>query len=111
MYDHRICYCVCTFMDTIFVFGGLRDDITNSCLQFDTKDHNWKEVARMNEARRWAACAVFEGRIVVSGGRDNNRNELNKVESYDVIADEWSPMPNMINRHSFHELVVVRNNF
>ena len=46
---------------------------------------------------------------VISGGKDNVFNELNTVESYDVIADNWSQMPNMINGHSLHESVVVRN--
>ena len=109
MYDDRIDFCGLSFIDKIFMFGGLRDGITNSCLQFDTKDHNWKEVAPMNEARYNAACVVFEGRIVLSGGRDNTTNKLNIVESFDVIADEWSPMPNMINRHGGHRLIVVRN--
>ena len=68
-----------------------------------------KKVAGMNEARRDAACTVFEGRIVVSGGLDINYNKLNTVDSYDVIADEWSPMANMIQSKRYHSSVVVRN--
>ena len=39
----------------------------------------------MNEARLFEACAVFEERIVVSGGRSNNGHDLVSVESYDVL--------------------------
>ena len=97
-------------MDKIFVFGGGHNYIyaTNSCLQFNTKDCKWKEVAGMNDSRRSSACAVFEGRIVVAGGNDNYAR-LNTVESYDVDADKWSPMPNMIQVKIYHRLVVVRN--
>ena len=114
MYDDRENFSACAFMDKIFIIGGwyYADEertTTNSCLQFDTKDNNWKEVAGMNEARRCAACTIFEGRIVVSGGWDENYNELNTIESYDVIADEWSSMPNMTSGKALHGLVVVRN--
>ena len=63
----------------------------------------------MNEARVCAACVVFNGNIVVSGGMDNNEDELNTVESYDVFADKWTSMPNMINNFVCHNLVVVNN--
>ena len=52
---------------------------------------------------------MFEGRIVVCGGWDNNINTLNTVETYDVVADKWSSMPNMIQSKRRHSLVAVRN--
>ena len=109
IYDYRQCYCACGFIDKIFVIGGYNVGLmdTKSCLQFDTKDNRWKEVAPMNESRLEAACTVFEGNIVVSGGTFDGY--LNTVESYDVIADKWSSMPNMVNGKSSHSLVVVRN--
>ena len=74
---------------------------TDSCLQFDTKQNTWKEVARMNHIRLNAACTVFEGRIVVSGGLKRNVGELKTVEVYDHSSDKWSDMPQMINgRHN-----------
>ena len=107
MSDERINYCVCAFMDKIFVFGGYYDSVRyqnsiNSCLEFNTKDHAWKQVSGMNQVRSRAAGAVFEGRHVAN-------MTLNSVESYDVFADRWSPMPNMIERKHGHGLVVVRN--
>ena len=110
MYDDRIYCCACTFMDTIFVIGGSKKYTSSkSCLQFNTKENSWKEVARMEEARSDSACAVFEERIVVSGGYDNDFNDLYTVESYHVAADSWSPMPSMIQRRRCHSLVVVKN--
>ena len=114
MYDGRTGFCTCSFMDKIYIFGGYNKySSLHSALQFDpnfTNYHKWTKIARMDQAREDAACAVFEGNIVVCGGNnDNNRDSLNTVESYDVIGNEWSPMPNMINGAAFHSLVVVKN--
>ena len=110
IHDERSWYCVCAFMSKVFVIGGhKKSTVTNSCLQFDTRDYSWKEVAGMNEARKRLACAVFEERIVVSGGSDNNFRKFNSVESYDVAADKFTPMPNMIGRRMGHNLVAVKN--
>ena len=109
MTDDRESFCACPFIDGIFVFGGvILGDITNSCLQFDTKDYSWKKVATMNEVRSNAACAVFEERIVVSGGWSNAEDYLNTVESYDVLPNKWSTMPNMNSAKRHHSLVVVK---
>ena len=109
-------YSVCGFMDKIFIFGGRylhkdnRKTDTNSCLQFNTNDNTWKEVTGMNEARSGSACAVFEGRIVVSGGKSYvDRHDFNSVEVYDVFGNEWSFMPNMTRSRICHNMVVVRD--
>ena len=110
VYDDRGYFCACAFMDKIFVISGYKCRTRiNSCLQFDTKLNTWKEVNGMNGVRSSAACAVFEGNVTVAGGCDNDNNKLRSVESYDVVADEWSPMPNMINGKYCHSLVAVKN--
>ena len=111
MYDNRKRFCACAFTDKIFIIGGFyldETDVTNTCVAFDKTHNDWKEVAEMNQVRESAACTIFEGRIVVSGGQDDNDIELNTVESYDVIAAKWSSMPNMIDSKIRHSLVVVR---
>ena len=60
----RLNFCSGAFMDKIYVMGGRGN--TASCLQFATKNRRWKEVSRMKEERTSAACAVFQGRIVVA---------------------------------------------
>ena len=113
----RTLFCACAFMDDIFITGGIIFEIenehmsyiTDSCLKFGVKDCKWKEVARMNEARCYAASTLFEGRIVVSGGEDTDEYSLDTVESYDAIANSWISMPNTITSHSHHGLVAVSN--
>ena len=55
------------------------------CLHFYTKEESWKTVAYMKEARESAACAVFQGNIIVSGVLDDYGSYLNSVESYELM--------------------------
>ena len=45
--------------------------------------------------------------VIVAGGYNNNF--LRSVESYDVIADQWSPMPYLNKTKVNHRLAVVKN--
>ena len=110
MWDNFVAFCACAFMDKIYIIGGDKGRVTiNSCLQFDTSDYSGKKISRMNEVRACAACVVYEERIVVSGGLDNDFRISNTVESYDILPDKWSSMPNMNYRNYNHSLVVVKN--
>ena len=84
-------------------------EIFNSCLMFIPADCSWKEVAEINESRYNASCTVFEGKIVVSGGFNNN-GRLNSVEAYDHVSKSWTNMSNMINERSSHKSASVKNN-
>ena len=112
MFDERKNFCVCAFMNKIYIFGGLyiqNLEVIDSCLQFDTKDNNLKTVSEMLETRCNAACVVFQGNAVVSGGINNDEHKLNTVESYDVFADKWSSMPNMLKNKYLHNSVVIKD--
>ena len=61
----------------------------------------------MIEPRSATACSVFEGNIVVCGGRNNET--INTVEAYDHIADSWSYMPRMIKGRYYHKSVAVKS--
>ena len=100
--------CVCGFINKIYFVGGstLKGEVT--CC-FDTVDCAWKYAAGTNHYRSNAACTVFEGKVVVSGGQHYNYTDLSSVEAFDHVADEWSFMPSMIESASRHELVAVKN--
>ena len=84
--NYRDISCAYAFMDQIFILGS-GDDCppSNVCIKLDTKDMKWKEVARMNEFRRRAACTIFEGKIFVSGGWSGTQS-LNTLEAYDKLV-------------------------
>ena len=67
--DERNC-CILIFMDKLFVMGGGNSNfgINNACVFYDKQTCNWYSTAVMIEGRDNAACTVFEGKIVVSGG-------------------------------------------
>ena len=117
MIDERRYFCACAFMDKTFILGGKffkNNRATKSCLKFDTRnemfsDKSWKEIARIKETKYFAAGTVFQGNVIVSGGKDDNDNFLNIVESYDVFGDKWTLMPSMIKSRSGHSLVTVEN--
>ena len=111
MFDDRICFDVCRFMEHVFIIGGCDKSFNPfySCKRLDTKDNKWYKIAKINKARIGAASTVYEERIVVSGGSGEINNNLNTVEAYDPLADSWSSMPNMIKGRCCHGSVAVRN--
>ena len=108
---------VCVFMDRIFVMGGLSEAFqaaSSEVFALDTGRSEWipsSEISRMKEARAQPACAVFQGRIVVSGGFNLHEPGalLRSVEAYDQSRDSWSSMPKMIAPRQNHSLVAVKN--
>ena len=82
-------------MERIFIKGGLNSDNpadhADVCIEMNTAGENLREVARMYQLK--SACAFFQGRVYVSGGKNNQARALNTVEAYDHVTDTWSHMP------------------
>lgn len=115
MCDDRIHFSACSFMNCVYFIGGrIRSINTNysielkNCIDFNTKNKKWKEIACLNKIRANTAFSVFEGRIFVSGGCGNNY-ELNTVEAHDHVADKWKKLPDMIQKRYYHKSVAVKN--
>ena len=66
------------------------------------KCDKWSQKADINEQRVCAACTVCCGKLVVSGGY--NDNTLKSVEAYDYFENRWSCLPDMIEERYFHAL-------
>ena len=95
-------------MGNAYVLGGNIEQVRlNSCLMFNPTDCSWKEVAEMNQSRYYASSTVFEGKIVVSGGINNEF--LTTVEAYDHVANTWTNMPEMVEERYHHKSVAVKN--
>ena len=104
-------FSVCAFMNKIFIIGG-RDKINGAAHpSFELNTDSWKKkyIERTKEARIYAMSTVYQGRIVTSGGFDDENNDLNTVEVYDHVDNTWSYMSNMIHGRNLHILVAVRN--
>ena len=69
-FEERFGYCICSLMSKLYLVGGwIESSDTNlsSCYSYDTNSKNWNKIAELNKARGFAACTVFEGKIVVTG--------------------------------------------
>ena len=112
--DYIESFGVCVFMKKVYLIGGkiiFGDnvfngyDLMNKCFAFSQVNSKVQQVTPMNVWRSNAACTVFEGKVVVSGGCYTQQT----VEVYDHVADTWSYMPNMIKRRRYHDLVAIKN--
>ena len=109
--SYRKKFNACAFIDKIFVIGGRNESYCSSCIQYDTREGKFeqlKQVASMSEGRAHAGCAVYQGKIVVSGGKTHT-GATNTVEVYDHAEDAWSYMPSMVYRRCRHNLVAVND--
>ena len=61
----------------------------------------------MKVNRQYAACTVFEGKIVVSGGLGYSK--LKSVEVYDHYENKWSYYPDMLEARHGHSAVSMNN--
>ena len=109
-FHQRYGFCVCGFDGKLFIIGSYtHHEITNSCVEFDVKERKYSQICGMRVARSDAACAVYDGKIVVCGGVNRRfRNQLKSVECYDAAEDQWSPMPSMMFAKCGHRLVAVK---
>ena len=59
----------------------------------------------MNASRYYAACTLFEGKIVVTGGCFYSYS----VEAYDYYENKWTYLPHMIESRNSHASVSMGN--
>ena len=108
---YRCSFGSCYFMGRIYILGGggiYNNTILNSCISIDCKTFELDEIPMMSEKRKCPGCAVFCGKIIVSGGRTSFRSSKT-VEAYDHCANEWSRMPDMLEGRYGHASVGIRN--
>ena len=105
--DKRINFCICSFKQYLYIIGGWGfgcNKILSTCLVYNIKHDKWSQIADMNDKRELAACTVFEGKIVVSGGLKSK-----SVEAYDFYEDKWTYLPYMILKRYDHASVSISN--
>ena len=65
----------------------------------------------MMKSREHEACAVFEDKIVVSGGTiwKPGKVYLNSIETYYYHENKWSSFPTMLSPRKNHSAVSIGN--
>ena len=70
--------------------------------------NKWTKIANLQNERCFSACAVFEGKIVVTGG-SNSDGSLRSVEAYDHHKNKWTYLSDMIAKRYDHSAVSMGN--
>ena len=94
-------------MKQLFVIGGKNEgckDALNTILKYDVKRKKWSRTASMKDKRIDAACSIFAGKIVVSGGEG-----LKSVEAFDHHENKWICLPDMLEIRKDHGIVSFTN--
>ena len=63
----------------------------------------------LSVARHYAACTVFEGKIVVTGGYNSNDGLLKSVEEYDYYESKQDYLPYMVEKRCDHATISIGN--
>ena len=94
------------------MIGGYLDKCGyfKGCYKYEIKHNKWTKMADLNISRSDLTCAVFEGKIVATGGfRFSGRTK--SAESYDHHENKWSHLPDMIGWRDDHSSFSMGNKF
>ena len=99
MPDSRKNFSICSFLKSIYLISrSFPNDLCyiKECFKYEISLNKWTKIADLNIGdRSGPSSAVFEGKIVVTGGHRYN-GRTNSVESYDHHENKWSHLPDMI---------------
>ena len=105
-------YAICIFIGKLYILGGrcyapgnLGYEI-NDCRVFDPVEEKKTKICSMQQYRCDHSCAVFQGKIVVTGGVEHIENS---VEAYDYYLDKWTYMPDLTELKNGHGSVAIGN--
>ena len=93
--------CVVTDVKYIYLIGGKSEyyfggTSLSTTYRFDPSadDHEWEEVAPINQARYNAFGAAMNGKVYIAGGCQRHA-ALNTCELYNPLTNEWHVMPSL----------------
>jgi hypothetical protein len=77
--------------DQVYIVGA--GDDGKGVLRFDTASGVWSTLGATSDSRRRSATFVAGGCLYMAGGGDDSSSS---VERYDVVADTWTAVANML---------------
>ena len=101
-----------TVNDKIYVIGGVKFPTPDwyriaSVEEYDPETDTWSEKSPLSIARSYCGVCVFNNKIFLFGGLDDDNNGLDIVEAYYPETDQWevkSPMPTARSGVSVHQV-------
>ncbi|XP_047139825.1 kelch-like protein 3 [Hydra vulgaris] len=83
---------ICECNGIIYVIGG---NNMKESKKFNTDTCQWSTLPEMHQVRFYPGVAVFNGKIYVIGGLDNNWSPQKACECYDPAVDTWIDIARM----------------
>jgi hypothetical protein len=93
------------------IMGGQSVNVTQASAEvYDPVAKSWSPVAPMN-VMRWdlEATLLVSGRVLVTGGRDQNDDYLNSAEIYDPATNTWTLVGSMSVPRSEHTSTLLQS--
>ncbi|KDP21904.1 hypothetical protein JCGZ_03042 [Jatropha curcas] len=78
---------------------------------YDFTTRKWRKGKNMPEYRSFFAVGELNGRVIIAGGHEENKNALSSAWVYDVTQDEWNELPKMSQERDECEGVVIGSEF
>ena len=83
---------ICVFNKTEVLIAGGCDDfnsVTNNCFLFNTTSKTFKDIATMNTEICGHVLVNVDEVVYSIGGLDENGEELNTIEIFDPVTEQW----------------------
>lgn len=96
--------------NTLYVGGGISGDFlpVSEVSALSLNESNWRKLSPLNYGN--ATVTGFHDRLIASGGRSADGRDINNVEVFDIISNQWLPLPHMTTSRCFHGVCVTENN-
>lgn len=97
--------------DRVLVVGDFSSpDDWNGAQVFDPRKEKWKSTAYLVDKRRWhTSTLLLDGRVLVTGGRDNTGEILHTVEVFDPEDNTWTSTSVMNYGRAFHAAALLHD--
>ncbi|XVF07438.1 hypothetical protein REPUB_Repub06bG0138800 [Reevesia pubescens] len=78
---------------------------------YDFTTQRWRQGKQMPETRSFFAAGELNGRVIVAGGHDENKNALSTAWEYDVSRNEWTELARMSQERDECQGMVIGSKF
>ena len=90
----------------IYLVGGF----SQSCLRYDPAKDSWTRLSQPRQEHSNAPAVVWQGGVLVAGGRDDDGNRSVSIEHYDPVLDEWTdwqtPLMEKLSSHRTFSVIL-----
>ena len=107
-----VLHCVLKYNNFIYCLGGIQEkgdyvSVTNKAYRLILKKANskWEEIASMNKQRFDLGAAIWNDKLVVSGGYRHDTSS-SSTELYEPCSNKWKTIASMNEARDKHELIV-----